>query len=229
MELLYTPFSPFARKVRVVAHEKRLSEQIELVLTEVGTHVPLCTPVHDQLAAVTPLLKVPVLIDGAERLYDSRVICEYLDGLSDGPRMFPEPGPRRWRALRRQATADGIMDAAILCRFEQARPVERTWDEWLSAQTRRILLALDTLDRAPPTADEFDIGAVSVACALGYLDFRFGYLGWRAGRISLARWFDALRSRASMQETNPGPSLPLTSPSSSKGAAAARRRTTSRG
>jgi glutathione S-transferase len=203
MKLLYTPFSPFSRKVRVVALEKGLTERLELVLTEVGTHVPLRTPAHDELATTTPLLKIPVLIDGAERLYDSRVICEYLDSLSDQPRIIPEPGPKRWQALRLQTTADGIMDAAILCRFEQARPVERAWEEWTSAQMRRVILALNALENDPPASAAFDIGGISVACALGYLDFRFGQLNWRSSRAGLGRWFDGAQARPSLKATSP--------------------------
>lgn len=204
MQLLYTPFSPFSRKVRIVACEKGINDRIDLVLTEVGTHVPLRTPTHDRLAEVTPLVKIPVLIDGAEPIFDSRVICEYLDALTGSPRMFPESGPARWRALARQAIADGIMDAAILCRFEQARPAGHAWDEWSAAQTRRILLALDTLESNPPSVDDIDIGTISMACALGYLDFRFAHLGWRNSRDALARWFDVFRLRPSMQATDPG-------------------------
>ena len=121
MKLLSTPFSPFSRKVLALAHEKGLGERIETVLTEVGTHVLLRTDVHDHLSGIAPLMKIPVLIDGALTLFDSRVICEYLDALSDNAKIFPESGPRRWTALKQQALADGIMDAAILCRFEQVR------------------------------------------------------------------------------------------------------------
>jgi glutathione S-transferase len=113
MKLLSTPFSPFSRKVLVLAHEKGVRDRIDTVLTEVGTHVPLRTDVHDRLSHTAPLMKIPVLIDGSQSLFDSRVICEYLDGQFVDPRMFPDIGPARWDALRQQALADGIMDAAI--------------------------------------------------------------------------------------------------------------------
>lgn len=203
MKLLYTPFSPFSRKVRVVAHEKGLDDRLELVLTEVGTHVPLASSVHDRLAQITPLMKIPVLVQGDVALYNSRVICEYLDSLAPRPPMFPPPGEARWRALKRQATADGMMEAAILCRFEDARPAGRAWQDWTEAQARRIALCLDSLADDPPAEGELDIGVVSIACALGYLDFRFGHMGWRTGRPALTRWFEGFSSRQSIASTDP--------------------------
>jgi glutathione S-transferase len=203
MKLLSTPFSPFSRKVLVLAHEKGVRDRIDTVLTEVGTHVPLRTDVHDRLSHTAPLMKIPVLIDGSQSLFDSRVICEYLDGLFVDPRMFPDIGPARWDALRQQALADGIMDAAILCRFEQVRSPQ-PWRDWHEAQTRRIYQAADALNVAAATfGDHPTIGLISAACALGYLDFRLADLDWRRQRSALADWFKHFKERPSMRMTDP--------------------------
>jgi glutathione S-transferase len=203
MRLLYTPFSPFSRKVIVSAHEKDLHDQIEKVLTEVGTHVPLETEVHDHLSRTTPLMKIPVLIDGDLTIFDSRVIVEYLDSLSEHQRLLPEAGRARWLALKQQSIADGLMDAAILCRFEITRAPSR-WPEWERAQKRRILQSADALNLefANPSSD-IDVGTISAACALGYLDFRFDDLEWRKGRPALSEWFAHIEARPSMQATRP--------------------------
>lgn len=204
-QLLYTRFSPFSRKVLVLAYERGLIDCIELVATEVGTHVALDTTVHAGLAAHNPLIKIPVLIgeDGGA-LFDSRVICEYLDRLHDQTPVFPPDGPLRWQALKQQATGDGIVDAAILLRFESARPAPLVWPPWVASQTRRIVQALDLLERqAAALAAPLNIGHISIACALGYLDFRFGRLNWRNSRPALSSWFDGFAQRRSMQLTAP--------------------------
>ncbi len=209
MQLLYTKFSPFSRKALVLAHERGLIGKIELVATEVGTHVALDTPAHAQLSARNPLMKIPALaLATGETLYDSRTICEYLDSLHNGEPIFPTDKTARWQALRLQAIGDGIVDAAIMLRFEDARPVPK-WPEWQAAQTRRIVQSLDQLERdakaflAALDTNQIDIGQIAVGCALGYLDFRFGHLQWRNGRPQLAAWFEAFSERPSMQQTAP--------------------------
>jgi glutathione S-transferase len=204
MQLLYTKFSPFSRKVLVLSHERGLISKIEAVAAEVGTHVPLDTPAHAALSARNPLMKVPALVlENGETLYDSRTICEYLDSLHGGEPVFPADKAARWQALRLQAIGDGIVDAAIMLRFEDARPSPK-WPEWQAAQTRRILQSLDQLEReAKAFPAPLDIGQIAVGCALGYLDFRFGHLGWRNGRPLLAAWFEAFGARPSMRATAP--------------------------
>jgi glutathione S-transferase len=205
MQLLYTKFSPFSRKVLVLAQERGLIDRIEPVATEVGTHVALDTPAHATLSARNPLMKIPALVlDDGNTLYDSRTICEYLDSLHDDEPVFPTGKEARWQALRLQATADGIVDAAILLRFEDARPSPK-WPAWQAAQTRRIVQSLDLLERdARMFPASLDIGQIAVACAIGYLDFRFGSLQWRNSRPQLATWFEAFGARPSMRETAPG-------------------------
>ncbi|MGH6906136.1 MAG: glutathione S-transferase C-terminal domain-containing protein, partial [Geminicoccaceae bacterium] len=135
----------------------------------------------------------------------SRVICEYLDSLHDGARMFPGAGPARWTALRRQAEADGIMDAAVLARYETfVRPQEHRWGEWLEGQRQKFRRALDALEvEAGDFGNTVDIGTITIGCALGYLDFRYGTEDWRATRPKLAAWFAWFGKRPSMARTAP--------------------------
>jgi glutathione S-transferase len=205
MRLLFTRYSPFSRKVLILVHERNLSHHIETVQTDVGTHVPLSTPTHDQLATANPLMKVPTLVtDEFGVLVDSRVICEYLDHLHGGERVFPADPALRWSALCQQALADGMTEAALLLRFEDARPAALNWSDWRVAQTRRIVQGLDALENM---AGQFDgpltIGQISIAATLGYLDFRFQQLNWRQKRPRLDSWFAAFAARRSMQATRP--------------------------
>jgi glutathione S-transferase len=200
MQLFTNPNSPFARKVRVSALELGLADRLENLEVTSSPVDP-----HSGLRERNPLGKIPALVtDAGETLYDSPVICEYLDVLAGGGRLFPPHGPARWRALRRQALADGIADAAVLVRYETAaRPVPLQWREWLDGQWLKIHTALDALER--DTLDgPFDIGAISIACAIGYLDLRFPQEPWRQSRPRLARWLDALAERASLAATRPG-------------------------
>jgi glutathione S-transferase len=199
MQLFFNPASPFVRKVRVTAHELGLSGKIELI----GVSLTPVSP-HDGLRSNNPLGKIPALIteDGAA-LYDSPVICEYLDALAGGNRIFPAPGAARWTALRRQALADGIMDAAVLTRYEQAvRPDALRWPDWVAGQWLKVRTALDALEHEN-LADAFDIGTLSIACALGYLDLRFASEGWRTSRPRLAAWAAAVSRRPSLAATAP--------------------------
>jgi glutathione S-transferase len=199
MQLYFNPASPYVRKVRITAHELGLSERIELITLSLTPVSP-----HDELRSRNPLGKIPALItdDGAV-LYDSPVICEYLDAMAGGHRIFPAPGAARWTALRRQALADGIMDAAVLTRYEQAvRPEALRWQAWADGQLLKIRTALDTLEREQ-LQSAFDIGTMSIACALGYLDLRFAGEGWRTTRPRLAAWLEAVGGRPALTATAP--------------------------
>jgi glutathione S-transferase len=201
MKLHYSATSPFVRKVMAVAIETGLDGRLEPV-------TPTMTPIKPDadLVKYNPLGKVPCLVtaDGAA-LYDSRVICEYLDSLHDGPKMFPPAGPARWTALRRQAEGDGIMDAGVLARYETfLRPKERRWPEWLEGQKGKFRRALDSLEgEAADFGDAIDIGTIAIGCALGYLDFRYGDEDWRATRPRLAGWFERFAKRPAMARTAP--------------------------
>jgi glutathione S-transferase len=199
MQLYFNPASPYVRKVCVTAHELGLSDRIE------HTSITL-TPVspHDGVRASNPIGKIPTLVlDDGTALYDSPVICEYLDGLAGGNRIFPAAGAARWTALRRQSIGDGIMDAAVLTRYEDAvRPKELRWQNWVDGQFLKIRTALDVLEHEN-LADAVDIGTISIACALGYLDFRFASEGWRTGRPRLAAWAAAIGRRPSLATSVP--------------------------
>ncbi len=194
MRLLHSPASPFARKVRACAIARGIDGQITLVATQ-GEAA--------DLAAVNPLGKLPCLIteDGVA-LYDSRVICEFLDTVGNVFPMFPEHG-LRFRALRFQALGDGISDAAVLRRGEMGRPSEPARDGVISVQRGKITRSLDVLETDPPSV-HVDIGCLAVACALGYLDLRFAGDAWREGRPKLAAWFAAISEQPCLVQTAPG-------------------------
>jgi len=201
MKLVFSGTSPFVRKVRVLLAETGLTDRVEL--EDIG----MTTPVDPEARVVSanPLAKIPCLYaDDGQVLYDSRVICEYLDGLHDGPKMFPA-GAARWPALRRQALADGTMDAGVLSRYEATlRPEALRWDDWLQGQLGKVKRAIGAMeDELSGAGDSVDIGTISCACALGYIDFRFGDLGWREQHAGLAGWYDGFAARPSMQATEP--------------------------
>jgi glutathione S-transferase len=197
MQLHHNEMSPFVRKVMVLASETGLAARIEPVtrmMTPVSPDAALC--------ADNPLGKIPCLItDDGVALYDSRVICAYLDSLHDGPRMIPE-GAARWTALRREALGDGILDAAINARYETfLRPQERRWDSWVDNQKQKVSRGLDVLEAEDLAG--VDIGTITIGCALGYLDFRYGDEDWRGSRPRLAAWYEGFARRPSMAATVP--------------------------
>jgi glutathione S-transferase len=200
MKLYFNPASPYVRKVCVTAHELGHSGKIEYNSITLSPVSP-----HDGVRASNPIGKIPTLIlDDGTALYDSPVICEYLDTLTGGNRIFPAAGAARWTALRRQAIADGIMDAAVLTRYEDTvRPKELRWQHWVDGQMLKIRTALDVLEREN-LEGAFDIGAISIACALGYLDYRYASEGWRTGRPRLGAWAAAIGKRPSLAATLPG-------------------------
>jgi glutathione S-transferase len=193
------PFSPFVRKVLVLAHETGLAEQIE------HRHAAM-TPLSPDPALTpdNPLGKVPTLVcDDGRVLYDSRVICDFLDGLHKGPRLLPAAGPIRLDVLRRQALADGLMDAAVLLRYETVlRPAALRWPEWIAGQWGKIDRAVEAM-AAESVNTSIDLGTLATACALAYLDIRFPEHGWRQNRADLAAWFSSLSERAAMMATRP--------------------------
>ena len=200
MQLIYAAASPFARKVRVLAHEAGLLERIELLDTAV-----LPTTLNEQVNARNPLGKIPVLLtDDGEALYDSRVICEYLDTLHQGRKVLPE-GAARWQVLRLAALADGLMDAALLARYERGvRPAELQWSAWLDGQLGKVQRALAELERqVGQLQGPLDLAQIGVACALGYLDFRFADIDWRVSHPGLAAFQQAFAQRDSMRSSAP--------------------------
>ncbi len=201
MRLYHSKTSPYVRKVMVLAHEAGIHGRIEPVAASASPVGETATVAGDN-----PLGKLPcLLLDDGGALYDSRVICEYLDSLHDGHKLFPVAGPARWAALRRQALGDGICDAALLRRYETfQRPPERRWDDWMLGQKGKVDRALDALEAEVASFPKSpDIGLIAVAIALAYLDLRFAEDPWRDGRPLLAEWQADFATRPSMRETAP--------------------------
>ncbi len=200
MRLYHSPGSPFVRKVMVVLHETGLVDRVERIPASGNPTAPGSMPV-----VRNPLGKVPTLErDDGPALYDSPVICRYLDDIA-GARLYPEK-PRLWETLTLEATADGIMDAAVLMRYETTLwPAEQQRLDWLEAQWQKIARALDALEARwmSHLAAPLDVGQITVGCALGYLDFRHDARGWRGERPALAAWEARFAERASMQATRP--------------------------
>lgn len=199
MALYWGSASPFVRKVMASAHELGLADRIEIL--DSAAH-----PVErdSRIQAFNPLARVPAARTGdGTLLYDSRVICEYLDAQAGGE-LFPAAGPQRWTALRRQALTDGLLEAALLIRYERlARPEALHWPSWLEKQQEKIDDALDAMASDIPAPGCHDIGAISYACALGWLAFRFPEMGATTRRPALASWHAAFETRPAMVATRP--------------------------
>lgn len=197
MKLRYSSTSPYVRKVMVVAKETGLDGKIQTVETKLG-------PDSDILQQ-NPLGKVPTMIlDDGFVIFDSPVICEYVDSQSKGAKMFPPAGPARWKALAMQALGDGLMDASLSRRGEMMRPADKQSPDALTKQAGVMNRALDALEKRVGELDgPVTIGQVTVGCALGYLDLRFADDQWRKSRPKLAAWFEAFSKRPSMSSTVP--------------------------
>ncbi|HLH51408.1 MAG TPA: glutathione S-transferase [Roseiarcus sp.] len=180
-----SPPSPFGRKVRIGAAILGLADRIELVNAD--TNDP-----NEPLRRQNPLGKIPTLIlENGAALYDSRVILDYLDHLAGGGRIIPREPEPRFAALTMQALGDGLIDAAILQVYEtRFRAPETHSAKWLDHQAGKVARALAALEAAPPPDGARHVGAIAVACALGYLDLRFAGR-WRANHPRLVRWLDA--------------------------------------
>ncbi len=198
MRLRYSPTSPYVRKVTTTAHELGLFDRLELIPTNAWD------PASD-LPKDNPLGKVPtLLLDDGEVLYDSPVVCAYLDSLA-GDLLLPVSGAARWQTLRNEALADGVLDAAVLVFIERGKRDEgqrSAW--WEQLQLDAVARALDAMEGyADGFGAEPDLGQLTFACALGYLDFRFPEVGWRQGRANLDSWYATFASRPSLQATIP--------------------------
>lgn len=200
MRLLYSALSPFARKVRIVAHEKGLTGAITLETVSPFT--------DESLRALNPLCQVPTLIlDDGEVLFDSAVICDHLDSLGETTRLIPAGGPARRRALTVQALADGMGSAAIAIVRERMRPADDQRPDLIARQMLALTAGLDQLEGQDLAAqgmeaDRFEIDQIAVAAQLAYFDAR-QVLDWRAGRPGLAAWFEVVSRRPSMTVTSP--------------------------
>jgi len=200
MKLYYAPTSPYVRKVMIVLDETGQLEDVELI--NVATTPVAADPA---LLAKNPLAKVPALerVDGPT-LYDSRVITAYLDDRAGG-KLYPT-GARRWDTLTLEATADGILDAALLMTYEaRLRAEDKQMPEWVEGQWGKIERAVAALNTRwmSNLQGPLDMGQIAVACSLAYVDFRHGARDWRKGNDGLAAWFAAFDSRPSMRATVP--------------------------
>jgi glutathione S-transferase len=202
MTLYTNAASPFARKVMVLLHETGQLDRVALL------HTPL-TPVNPvaELNLDNPAGKIPALrLADGNVLHDSRVILDYLDQQHVGNPLIPREGSARWRRLTLASLADALLDAALLIRYETAlRPVEKHWDLWLDNQQQKIDRALSYFEQDAITelSSAFDVASISVAAALGYLDFRQPDLGWRSSYPRLASWYGEVSQRPSMLATQP--------------------------
>ena len=199
MKLIFSPASPFVRKVRVMVHEAGLLERVERVAV---TTTALAT---DPVARVAnPLGKIPALIlDNGQAIFDSRVICRYLDDLS-GVGLYP--ADRLWDVLTLEALADGMMESAVLMVYEtRLRSEQQRSAQWVEAQWGKIVNALNALEsnRFPVIEGALNFGQLALACALGYLDFRHDAFAWREGRPTLSSWYSEIQDRTSLKDTIP--------------------------
>lgn len=194
MKLAYSPASPYVRKVMACAIARGIAGGVEK--WTVGTTDPALLPVN-------PLAKVPSLLtDDGTALYDSPVICEYLDSIGDAPKLFPPAGPARWKALQLQALGDGMMDACQPRRRELTLPQDEGRIGYIQTQQAKVARALDVLE-AGSLGQLASIGEITVACALGYLDFRFSNEPWRPGHPKLAAWYEGVAKLPALAQTAP--------------------------
>ncbi len=194
MKLFFSATSPYVRKCMAVAHEVGLVDRIELL--DCKAH-----PINRDAAivAANPLGKVPTLItDTGVALYDSRVICEYLDDLGGGS-LFPQDSSR-WSVLALQSLADGVLDACLLVRYEEVtRPEALRSADWTRGQLDKVATSMAALEAGTPALDQrVHIGNLAVGCALGYLDLRFAHLAWRSQYPRVAAWWATYGKRPSL-------------------------------
>ena len=198
MKLHYSPASPFARKAWVTAIECGLGGRITLLPTNPHESPPA-------LVAANPFSKIPTLeLDNGEVIYESLLICEYLDDLAGGGIMIPAERSERLAMLRRHALANGLMEVSVLRRVESLRAKEADRDKNLARQEAISKRALDRLEAMAPSLDDtLDLGNVSTVIALDYLDFRFAADAWRDGRPALTAWHERNSERESLKSTLP--------------------------
>ncbi|MES2912891.1 MAG: glutathione S-transferase family protein [Pseudomonadota bacterium] len=198
MKLHWSPKSPYVRKVMMCAEELQVTDRLTLVRSVAAMLKP-----NPAIMLDNPLSKIPTLVlDDGTVLFDSSVICQYLNELVQGP-LIAASGPARWQALRWEAFGDGLLDVLILWRNERERehPIQVLMDAF-ELKTHAALARLEAEVQALGAAD-FGLGHVSLCCALGYLDYRFDALGWRQKAPALAQWYAAMQKKPSVKSTEP--------------------------
>ncbi len=202
MKLYWSSRSPYVRKVMIAAHETGLVDRLDCQRVVVSAFAE-----NEEVRAVNPLGKIPTLVlEDGMALYDSPVICEYLDGLHDGKKLFPPSGRARFEALRWLALGDGMLDMLLARMYEERTRTEEQRSAKLQAAIAvKLASCLDALDGMAPalTKAPFGIGHIAIGCALGYLDFRFADDNWRTTKPALAAWHRSFTARPSVVATEP--------------------------
>lgn len=202
MKLHFSPASPFARKVRVAAAELGVEDKVELVPTQVAPG----NPNQEYAARYNPLRRIPALtIDDGTSIIDSKTICEYLDNLDGRGQLVPKGGSRRWKVLSDYAIADGMMELAVMLRYETfLRPEQHRWQDIIDDHYDKISNGLKWFDaKTEEVGERFELSQIALACVLGYLDFRFAEYDWRADAPNLAAWHKIVAKRPSYLNTEP--------------------------
>jgi glutathione S-transferase len=196
MKLAYSAASPYVRKVTACAIKRVINDKVERM--KIGTTDPALLPLN-------PLSKVPTLVlDDGTSIYDSPLICEYLDSIGPAPKLFPPPGPARWKALTLEALGDGILDATQPRRREIALPQDDGRKSYIALQQGKVKEALAVLEKQADSLGELaTIGEITVGCALGYLDFRYANEPWRPGHPKLEAWYARVSKLPPLAETVP--------------------------
>ncbi|MBS0222814.1 MAG: glutathione S-transferase N-terminal domain-containing protein [Proteobacteria bacterium] len=196
MKLAYSPASPYVRKVTACAIKRGINDKIERL--KIGTTDPA-------LLQYNPLSKVPTLVtDDGMCIYDSPVICEYIDSVGTAPRLFPAAGPARWKALTQMSLGDGILDATQPRRRELALPQDDGRKSYIELQQGKVKRALDFLEKEAGSLGELaTVGEITIGCALGYLDFRYANEPWRPGHPKLEAWYAKVVKLPPLAETMP--------------------------
>jgi len=201
MKLAFSPGSPFARKVRIAAIELGLIDKIELVPTTVAP-----AQANDEYSKITPVKKLPVLIlDNGDVILDSYVIVEYLDELAGGGKLIPLSGPDRWKVKSDHSLLQAMLDSMLLCRYERmVRPQGLQWEGWADDHWNRAWSGMARFNGKPEVLSRpLDIVQISLACVLGYADYRYADCGWRKAYPNLDAFHERMLKRPSVQISLP--------------------------
>lgn len=199
MQLLWSPRSPYVRKVMIVAHETGLADRFDRL-----RYVADRTRVNPDITRISPVGRIPVLVlDDGITLSGSYPVCQYLDSLHDGRRMLPSEPPHKWRELELHGIADGLLDILMVWRGELMKPNRARAQDICTACETRANACLDWLEARGKSFDNEDyaLGQITTGVALGYLDFRFRDLPWRSDRPTLRHWYRSFLERPSSQAT----------------------------
>ncbi len=198
MQLYISPTSPYARKAWMVVLEKGLAEEVEIIAVN-----PWESP--SELTSKNPLSQVPALAIGQDQaVYDSRVICTYLDGLRDKPALVPQSGMERMAVLRMEALADGMCDVAVATFLARKDNGDNPDTPAIKRQLGKIEAVLKVMESEVPLFEgALHLGTIAYSAALAYLDLRYGELQWRQQVPGLAKWFETIAQRPAMLTTAP--------------------------